>query len=64
MYVRLAFAVAAHRSTWLFGYAQDMLAATPGTGDSAGGREPALSEAKGADGRGRDLFRSQCGKSP
>jgi len=30
MYVRLAFAVAAHRSTWL--------TATPGAGDPAGGR--------------------------
>ena len=33
MYVRLAFAVAAHRSTWL--------TATPGAGDPVGGREKA-----------------------
>jgi len=41
----LAFAVAAHRSTWPFDYAlrlcsaqaQDRLTATPGAGDSAGG---------------------------
>jgi len=37
-YVRLAFAVAAHRSTWPFGYAQDRLTATPGAGESFGGR--------------------------
>jgi lipopolysaccharide transport system ATP-binding protein len=40
----VAFAVAAHRST--------ELTAKPGAGDPAGGREPALSEAKGAGGGG------------